>query len=120
MLERTRSGLMEQLTVYFDPGLTDADRGRWETVWSRFMGVMAAHAPGFHGVAAGWLVEAVQYDGQDATAFVALLGWDTVEMHRNFRATTDFQENVGPLRHGCKAMAMHHVVFQEAKRSQLG
>lgn len=121
VLGRTPSGVMEHLIVYFAPGLTDADRSAWETVWSRFVEeVMAEHALGFRGVAAGWLAEEVRYEGRGATGFVALLGWDSVEMHWDFRKTKEFQENIASVRDACEGMAMHHVIFQEGSRVKGG
>lgn len=83
-------------------------------MYGKFIAVLAEHAVGFKAVTAGWVVEEVQWEGNAATAFLATLGWDSVEIHLAYRNTKEFQESIVPIREGCKARAVHHVTFQEA------
>lgn len=78
--------------------------------------MFADNAEGFKAVVAGWVVEEVPFEGSPATAFLATVGWDSVEQHLAFRNTKEFQESIVPVREGCKGRVFHHVKFQEEKK----
>ena len=61
-------------------------------------------------------MEEVQHEGSPATAFVATLGWESVDLHLAYRNTKEFQESIVPIREGCKGRVFHHVKFQEEKK----
>lgn len=113
MFNRTPSGVIEHLIFYLEPSLGKDDRGRWEAIFTTFMKVVTENAAGFTGFTAGWVVEELQYEGSAATAFLATLGWDSVDIHLAYRTTQAFQESIVPIREGCKERVVHHVIFQE-------
>lgn len=113
LLSVTLSGVLEHLIFYFEPGLGEAERAKWEKVYTNFLHVIASYAEGFKGVAAGWIEEELQYEGNAATAFLAMLGWQSVEAHLAYRETKEFEESIGAIVEGCKERVVHHVKFQE-------
>lgn len=63
----------------------------------------------------GYSVEEVEHeklDGGKGKVILMAIGWQSLEAHMAFRDTAAFKENVGLLRDGPKALAMHHVKMQ--------
>ncbi len=71
------------------------------------------HVPGFMGIAGGPVIEAV--DGCER-AFVALLGWESVDVHEAYHHTEHFRERRGILLDPAGAGISHygHIAFGES------
>lgn len=56
---------------------------------------------------------------EDATAYVAVIGWESVERHLAFRETEAFLKVVDPLRKASTGAELHHVVFRQLDKNSL-
>lgn len=113
----TASPVTEVLTCYFDK--KDEGGGgfeaKFEAKFEQLAQVVAAHAEGFRGGAAGgWVVEeeGVEFKGEKGKrAYVGLLGWESKEAHMAFRETEAFRDNIHLLREDPVGMEVHHTRF---------
>lgn len=79
------------------------------------------HAEGYKIHSTGWVdgkIESRMAAG-DATAYVAVIEWESVERHMAFRETEAFKNVIGPLRKATTGAEMHHVVFRQRDRNSL-
>lgn len=56
---------------------------------------------------------------EDATAYVAVIGWESVERHLAFRETEAFSKVIGPLRKATTGAELHHVAFRQLNKNSL-
>lgn len=75
----------------------------FESAWDTFISNTAASMPqGMHSTASGWIREEAEHEslgaGVKGRAFVALVGWESVEDHENFRNTAAFKTNIGDMK----------------------
>ena len=102
----TASPVTEVLTVYLEKQDND-----FVAKVNQLTKVIAENADGFKGVAGGWVIEDVEYKGKKGKAYVATLGWESVEAHMAFRETSEFKDNIHLLREGPMGMELHHTEF---------
>ncbi|KAI4861490.1 hypothetical protein F4820DRAFT_433683 [Hypoxylon rubiginosum] len=103
-----KTAVAEVLFAYFAPGAADAVADKnLAAARTLVAGLSGAGFAGLSGESAvGWSVERdVEYEGEGARVLVVLIGWDSVEAHREARATeaygkivADFQGAVEGLR----------------------
>lgn len=77
----------------------------------------AAKPKGFSGESAhGFVLEDMDFKGEQSRALMLILGWDSVESHMAYRDTKDFARTIPLLRTlpGLKGMQMWHVSNSEA------
>ena len=100
----------EVITCYFTSHSSD-----FETNALKLVDVVQKEAEGFRGSASGWVIEDVEHEsfgeGKKGKAWVAVLGWDSVEAHMKFRETEAFKQNIHLLREGPVKMEVHHTKF---------
>ena len=102
----TASPVTEVLTAYFEK--EDNDFAAKATQLTK---AISENADGFKGAAGGWVIEDVEYEGKKGKAYVAMIGWESVEAHMAFRETTAFKENIHLIREGPLGMELHHTEF---------
>jgi len=111
-VSRTTSPATEVLTCYF----TAKDES-FEGNANKLLDVIKEKAKGFKAASVGWVIEDVEHEsigkGKKGKAFVAVIGWESVEAHMNFRETQDFKDKIHLLREGPVGMEVHHTVFNE-------
>lgn len=79
------------------------------------------HAEGYKTNSTGWVdgkIENRMIAG-DATAYVAVIEWESVERHMAFRETEAFKNVIGPLRKATAGAELHHVKFRQRDRNSL-
>ena len=83
----------------------------------KLLNVVKEKAEGYKASAHGWIIEDVEHEklesGKKGKAFLALLGWESLEAHMKFRETNDFKNNIHLLREGPVGMEVHHTAFVE-------
>lgn len=103
----------EVFNPYFPSGFSDAEKQEAETALNKFVDVIRAHSPGngFIAYSGGWVVEPMQHEGKEHTAFMAVLGWESTKAHMDFRETAPFKENIGLLRElkGRQGLDTYHI-----------
>lgn len=70
---------------------------------------------GYLGMSAGITYEEIEKDGVKGKAAVAVLGWQSIEVHLAFRKKEAFSKNIHLLRSSAKSIDMKHVVFMQAQ-----
>lgn len=68
---------------------------------------------GFKAASVGWVVEDVEYEGKKGKAYVALVGWESVEAHMACRETQAFKDNAHLIREDTLGLEVHHTKFVE-------
>jgi hypothetical protein len=58
----------------------------WDAAWANWVSIVQ-HVPGFMGIAGGYMIEPV--DGHERS-FIALVGWESVEVHDAYHHTEHF------------------------------
>ncbi|KAI2602899.1 uncharacterized protein GGS25DRAFT_525925 [Hypoxylon fragiforme] len=107
-----KSAVAEVLFAYFDPAADTA--APLAAAQELAAGLRAAGFPGLSGESAfGWTVEAdVEYEGQPTRALVSLVGWDSVQAHKDARATEAYGKLIADFRgavQGLKGFDVTHV-----------
>lgn len=85
----------EMVALYFAPDYKPSD---FDPDFGKFTAVLEKSAEGYRGSAGGWVVEELEYDGQKGKAFVAAIGWDSIDAHKAYRETEAFSNSIGALR----------------------
>ncbi|WPH04201.1 Hypothetical protein R9X50_00708900 [Acrodontium crateriforme] len=96
----------EVATFWFD-GAPPADYIDGATKFGKL--IEESKFAGYHGLAVGVTHEELEREGVKGQAAVAIIGWDSVEKHMEFRNTDAFKENIHLLRSSMKKVEMHHV-----------
>lgn len=86
-----------------------------------FTDALQNHAEGYKNISTGWVDGKIdnRIVAGDATAYVAVIEWESVERHMAFRETEAFQKVIGPLRKATTGAELHHVVFRQRDRNSL-
>ncbi|KAF2459691.1 hypothetical protein BDY21DRAFT_282100 [Lineolata rhizophorae] len=103
--------VVEFLTCYFPPSYSNA---QFDAVWDSFASELMTTADGAKGTVGGWVVEELEHKSLEAhggkgKAFVAAIGWESVEKHMAYRDTDKFKEIIQPFRKEVSGIEMHHV-----------
>lgn len=104
----TASPTTEVLTCYFEK----EDDG-FQSKVDQLIKAISENAEGFKAASGGWVIEDVEYKGKKGKAYVAVLGWESVDAHMKFRETQAFRDNIHLLREGPLGMEVHHTEFLE-------
>ena len=104
----TTSPVTEVLTFYFE-----GENDGFDSKLRQFIKVISDNAEGFKAASGGWVIEDVEYKGKKGKAYVAILGWESVEAHMNFRETQTFKDNINIVRADPLGMEVHHTEFLE-------
>lgn len=108
----TTSPVTEVVTCYF----TAHDAGYEENV-KKLTGILKEKAEGFRAASGGWVVEDVEHEsigeGKKGKAYVAVVGWESLEAHMRCRETEFFRDNIHLLREGPVKLEVHHTKFME-------
>jgi len=73
-----------------------------------------AGVPGFLGLAIGKTHEEVERECVKGHAMVLAIGWQSVDLHMEYRASQGFKDNIHLLRSTAKKIEMHHVAFMQS------
>lgn len=103
--------ITEVVTLYFDGGPPD---DYLDDVAKLTAKMKKENIQGVVGAAAGITYEEVEKDGVKGKAAVVLIGWESIDVHMEFRKTDFFKENMGLLRSNAKKITMSHVKFLES------
>lgn len=119
-LSDTTSPATEVLTVFFPTSYSEADQQKFESNMKELVGALEKNADGFKGSAAGWAIEEVdnaKAEGGKAKAFVAVIGWQSVKHHHDFRENKAFKDNIHLLRDAKDLVGFEvfHVPFLEVQ-----
>lgn len=80
----------------------------WDAAWAKWVSIVQ-HVPGFMGIAGGYMVGPV--NGHDK-AFIALVGWENVEVHNAYHHTQHFRDRRRILLDPCKGFNYYgHIAF---------
>lgn len=80
----------------------------WQHAWNLWVSIVQ-HVPGFLGIAGGPIIEKV--DGKP-DAFIALVGWENVEVHDAYHHTKHFSDRRRILLDPCKGFNYYgHLAF---------
>ncbi|RMZ70146.1 nuclear pore complex subunit [Pyrenophora seminiperda CCB06] len=107
--------ITECINTFFSP---DYDQSQYTSRFAQF-GAKAAAVPNLQatGAAGGWVVETLPHEslseGTEGTVFNVFIGWPSVKVHEEFRASDHFGEVVPLLREGPKGAKMWHVAFEK-------
>ncbi|CAD6573718.1 MAG: hypothetical protein ASARMPREDX12_006216 [Alectoria sarmentosa] len=104
----TASPVTEVLTFYFE-----GENDGFDSKLRQFIKVISDNAEGFKAASGGWVIEDVEYKGKKGKAYVAILGWESVEAHMNFRETQTFKDSINIVRADPLGMEVHHTEFLE-------
>lgn len=69
---------------------------------------------GYLGMSAGVTYEEIEKDGVKGKAAVVAIGWQSVDVHMEFRKSETFSKNIHLLRSSAKSIDMKHVAFMQA------
>ncbi|KAL3482792.1 hypothetical protein BJX62DRAFT_245525 [Aspergillus germanicus] len=108
----------EVMTSYFPANYSTEDQKQYDSGTKEFLEACQTIAGGPLSSSAGWVEEIQEIQGGEmAKAYVALLGWDSVEHHMAFRETEAFKELTKKMERpkGLKKMESVHVRVQEFK-----
>jgi hypothetical protein len=108
----------EVMTSYFPIDYSAEDQKQYDTGTRAFLGACQMIAGGPLSSSAGWVEEMLESEGGEmAKAYVALLGWESVEHHMAFRETQAFKELTGKMNRpkGLQKMGSVHIRVQEFK-----
>lgn len=91
--------MTEVLTCYFA-----AKDDKFQKNAEELISTVKENAEGFKAASGGWVIEDVEHEsigsGKKGKAFVAVIGWESVEAHMKFRETQCFKDNIHLLREG--------------------
>ena len=104
----TASPVTEVLTCYFDK-VNDG----FESKINQLIRAIADNSKDFKAASGGWVIEDVEYKGKKGKAYVAVVGWESVEAHMSFRETRAFKDNIHLLREDPLGLEVHHTKFLE-------
>jgi hypothetical protein len=80
----------------------------WDAAWAKWVSIVQ-HVPGFMGIAGGPIIGNV--DGHE-NAFIALVGWENVEVHNAYHHTKHFKDRRRILLDPCQGFNYYgHLAF---------
>lgn len=82
---------------------------------------LQTHAEGYRNISTGWVDGRIENRivAGDATAYVAVIEWESVERHLAFRETEAFKKVIDPLRKATTGAELHHVAFRQLDKNSL-
>lgn len=109
----------EMLTIYLPSSKSAPSPDEFESsVWNPFITTLSRHAEGFVGHAGGHVVEEVECRGETGLrAYVAAIGWESVEKHMAYRETEAFKESIVGVRAKASGLSVHHTSFRRWDRA---
>ena len=112
-LSSTVSTTVELLHVHFgNPSLSSKTHSTYTQKFKQFSDALVQHAAGYKGAAGGFTCEGDILNPSTNTrgqAFVAAVGWESVQAHMKYRETEAFKEDIKLLRgEEVKGMEMVH------------
>ncbi|KAI9673972.1 MAG: hypothetical protein M1817_002178 [Caeruleum heppii] len=109
--------IIELVTFYFPRSISPSAQKDFSALFQSFVAILRdENVPGSHGEVSGWVEDGIHYEGQEEEkerAFVAVLGWDSIEAHMRFRDTEAFKRGIKGLREASERVTMVHVEFEE-------
>ena len=111
----------EILTVYFPSGYSQADQDTFLDNFKKLVKAIEDNADTYTGSAGGWVQEEIPILGtsEKGKAYVALIGWKSMEDHTAFREHQAFKDNIHHLR-GAKDVKHLGVVHYSGTEVQPG
>ncbi len=113
------SEVTEFITAYFPTTYSAEDQKTFHDGMTKFGNAVTEVWKDCKGTTGGWVVEELDLpkSSEKAKAYVALLGWTSVDAHMAYRETQSFKDNVHLLRGAkdLKDVGMFHVVTTEFK-----
>ncbi|KAI9795790.1 MAG: hypothetical protein M1833_006811 [Piccolia ochrophora] len=100
---------VEILTLFHSATISPEETSVFESSL-KALNAAVVRAAGHKGLAGGWVAEHLEHASVDgnATAYVCVYGWESVDAHMAFRETESFKDNIGGLRDSVKGITMHH------------
>ncbi|KAI9722677.1 MAG: hypothetical protein M1812_001608 [Candelaria pacifica] len=114
-ISNNSSRVTEMCRFVFSAGLSDSQKSDFESSFVSFAKA-AEKADAFRGMSSGWVVEEIEHSslkGEKGKAFVAAIGWQSVDGHMEFRKTDEFKDTIKVLREKSISVDAHHVSFTE-------
>lgn len=106
--------ITEMLTFYFP---ADVEKSSFESIWERFIEVLIKNSDGCVGDTGGWVLEDVAFEGQPGKAYVAAIGWESIQAHMAYRETQAFKDSIPEVRRAARGAAMHHTKFTKLDKT---
>jgi hypothetical protein len=78
---------------------------------------MSKNSTGYLDSTGGWVVEDLAYDGQPGKAYVAVVGWESIQAHMAYRETQAFKDIISEVREVSIARVMHHTTFTKLDKA---
>lgn len=104
----------EMLMIYLPSASDDFE----STTWKPFITTLSENAQGFVGAAGGYCTEIVEYQGEKGlSAYVAAIGWQSVDAHMAYRETEAFKGSIGSVRGQAKGLSVHHTSFTRVDKA---
>jgi len=106
----------EFITAYFPADYSSEDQQTFHDSMKKFGAIVKSAWEGCRGSVGGWVAEELEdpKTSEKAKAYIALIGWQSVQSHMDFRETQSFKDNIHVLR-GAKDLKNVAVVHVEAK-----
>lgn len=119
-LSNNTSPVTEISTFHFPPIYSAEDRSQFEQQLLQLVAILKMHVANWTEFAGGWAAEDVPIAGtsEETTAFVACIGWQSVEAHFAFRESKTFKENEHLVSQakGLKHIHMVHISATQVNR----
>ncbi|KAF1988351.1 hypothetical protein K402DRAFT_33564 [Aulographum hederae CBS 113979] len=122
--EAAKAPVVEMLTCYFPADINYPDQEEFEKVSDELFEAAKTHSEGYVGFAGGWVAEDLKHEslieeiGGKGKAYVAAVGWKSVDAHKEFRETDAFKKKIGPMREAAEGMQMYHVSFTPKEKAE--
>jgi len=100
--------ITEMLTLHLP---ADVEKSSFESIWERFIDITSKNSNGYLGNTGGWVVEDLAYDGQPGKAYVAVIGWESIQAHMAYRETQAFKDIISEVRGVTTGRVVHHTKF---------
>lgn len=86
----------EIITAYLPEDYSDADKKTFEENFKKLIAAVEKHAGTYKASAGGWVVEKLPIPGtsENGLVWTALIGWESVQAHLDFRQTQAFKDNI--------------------------
>ncbi len=109
------SRVTEMCRFVFSANVSDSQKSEFESSFATFTKAVE-QAEAFLGMSSGWVVEEIEHTslkGEKGKAFVAAIGWQSVDGHMKFRETSEFKDVISELREKSVSIDAHHVNFND-------
>jgi hypothetical protein len=111
--------------AYFPKDYTSEDQSQFESDLKKLIAVIEKESSGTHTASAGgWIEEEADIPGssEKGKAYIAALGWHSIEAHMSFRETQHFKDNIHFLRKAkdLKTMTVTHASLTQIDSGPVG